>query len=133
MADLLKDGLAFLTKQLRAHASQTVTYARGANSVQVQATFGSKLLKLNDMFGNIRLEWTDLDFCIPAADLESILIDPNDPDHGDEIFVIQADQNEVQVYEVEHVNGEPPWRWSDPHQSMYRIHAKYMRTESIPY
>lgn len=133
MADMLKDGLAFLTSQLRANASQTVTYTRGPESIDVQATFGKKLLKINDQFGGVRLEWTDMDFLIPAADVAPILIDPKNPDDGDLIFVSQPDQNQVQVYIVEHIESESPWMWSDPHQSMYRIHGKHVRTDAIPY
>lgn len=126
MADLLKSGLAWLTGQLKANASQTVTYARGMDSVSVQATFGQKLLKIDDGFGGIRIEWTDMDFCIPAADLtfgSGLVI----PERGDLVHVhIGAD---TETFEVFPFGNEPPWRWSDPHQSMLRIHCKHIGTE----
>lgn len=134
MADMLADGIAFLTKQLRAIASQTVTYARGTNSVQAQATFGKKLLKLDDGFGGIRMEYTDIDFMIPSSDLDWVALGGNAfPTRGDQVFVTQKDQNRVQVFEVFPFGNEAPWRWSDPHQSMYRIHTKWINTESLGY
>ena len=132
MADLLRDGLAFLTKQLKAYASVSIVYARGYDSVDVQATLGNKLLKLDDGFGGIRMEWTDLDLLIPAADLTFAYGgDPITPERGDLVYLTQGHQ--VQVYEVFPFGNEPPWRWADPHQSMYRIHAKWINTESIGY
>ncbi len=128
MADMLKDGLAFLTSQLKAYASQTVTYARGYDSVEVQATFGQKLLKIDDGFGNIRMEWTDLDFCIPAADLHFGDLVTITPTRGDLIYILAGDQYET--FEVMPFGGDAAWRWSDPHQSMYRIHAKHIGTEA---
>lgn len=126
MADLLKDGLAFLTAQLKAHASETVTYARGYDTVDVQATFGQKLLKLDDGNGGIRMEWTDLDFCVPAADLD-FGSGPVEPERGDQIYVTAG--SETQVFEVVPFGSDPPWRWSDPHQSMLRIHTKRISTD----
>jgi hypothetical protein len=132
MADMLADGLAFLTKTLKASASQTVTYARGTQSVQAQATFGNKLLKLTDEFGQIRMQWTDMDFCIPASDLPfATWSGPDNPDRGDLVYVSQPDQNQVQVFEVFPFGTEPPWRWADPHQSMYRVHCKYIDKEAL--
>ena len=61
-ADLLQWGLAALTVEMTAHASQPIVYARGAQSVDTRATFGSKLLKLDDGQGGLRMEWTDMDF-----------------------------------------------------------------------
>lgn len=126
MPDMLATGLAWLTGQLKANASQTVTYTRGNLGVDVQATFGKKLLKLDDGFGGIRMEWTDIDFLIPAADLSfdglSIL-----PSRGDLIFVTVGYQ--VQTYQVFPYGTDPAWRWSDPGQTMMRIHAKYVSGE----
>ena len=74
MANLLKDGLAFLTTQMQQYASEPVTYTRGVDSVLVLAVFGRKLLKLDDGMGGTRLEWTDLDFLI-AADADFAFTD----------------------------------------------------------
>lgn len=121
MSDLIKDGLAWLTGQLRENVSQVVTYARGSDAVDVPATLGRKLLKLDDGMGGIRIEWTDMDFLIPAADLVMDGV-PLVPQRGDRVFLIAA--YDVQEFEVFPFGNEPAWRWSDPNQSMYRIHTK---------
>jgi hypothetical protein len=43
MGDLLKDGLAWLTTQLKASASQPVTYVRGGDMIAVYATLGQTM------------------------------------------------------------------------------------------
>lgn len=124
--DVMARGMAWLTGQLQAHASQPVVYQRGNAKVALCATFGRKLLKLDDGEGGIRMEWTDRDFLIPAASLVigggAVL-----PKRGDLVRV--AAGAEVLVYEVGAPGGEPPWTWSDPFRRMLRIHAKQVGTE----
>lgn len=126
MPDMLRDALAFLTEQLATHAARTVTYEQDGEAVEVRATFGRKLLRLADEFGSTRIEWTDMDFLIPATDL-AIADVPITPRRGDRVRV--SEEDEVQTFEVLPFGNEPPWRWSDPHQSMYRIHTKHIGTE----
>ena len=38
-------------------------------AIAVQATIGRTLLKLEDGYGGVQMQWTDRDFLIPAADL----------------------------------------------------------------
>lgn len=123
MADMLKDGMAWLAGQLKASCSVEVAYTRGYDTVLVQATLGRKLLKLDDGLGNVRMEWTDLDLIIKADDL--ILphdSEPLTPERGDVIFVEAP--YDTEIYEVAPYGNEPCWRWCDPHQTMVRIHAK---------
>jgi hypothetical protein len=122
MGDMLQQGLAYLTQALKASASQTVTYVRGTQSVDVQAVLGSKLLKIDDGFGGLRIQWTDMDFLIPGADL-TFDGDPIIPHRGDLIYLPIGDQ--IQQFEVVPFGNEPPWRWSDPNQTMVRIHTKH--------
>lgn len=119
--DILKDGLAWLTRQLSTYAAETVTYTRGYDSVDVPAVFGKKLLKIDDGMGGIRVEWTDMDFLIPADSLR-FGGDLVTPQRGDLIHITAP--YDVQTFEVLPFGSEPAWRWSDPHQSMYRIHTK---------
>lgn len=129
MADMLADGLAWLTDQLKAFVSQTVTYARGTSSVQVQATFGNKLLRIEDNVGNVRVEWTDMDFLIKSADLNFGGV-PITPTRGDLIFTNIG--TDVQIFQASPYGpNEPVWRWSDPHQSIVRIHAKHVKDQSV--
>jgi hypothetical protein len=118
MPDLLHFGLDWLAGKLKEHASRTVVYRRGGNQVSVQATIGRTLMKIAVDEG-VRMEWTDRDFLIVAADLV-LAGNRIDPLRGDQ--VIDAGR----VYEVMAPGGEPPWRWSDPFGHMLRIHTKFV-------
>lgn len=123
MADLLRDGLAWLTTQLAANASQTVLYARGSSSVSVLATLGTQVLKLTDADGGERIEWTDLDLLIPFAGFTFDGTTPIVPTRGDTATVTQ--HGFARTYEVAPYGpDEPVWRWSDPHRSQLRVHFK---------
>jgi len=126
--DMLADGLAWLTGQLETVASQEVTYARGYEAVAVPATLGKKLLKLDDGFGGIRMQWTDMDFLIPAA-LLVLSGAPTTPQRGDLIYLPVA--YDVETYEVLAFGNDPPWRWCDPGQTMLRIHTKRIDPNNI--
>ncbi len=122
MADILQAGIQVLTGLLKTYASQKITYVRGYDSVDVQATYGKKLLKIDDGFGGIRLQWTDMDFLIPAADLFFSYGDLVIPHRGDIIYLTIGDQ--TQTFEVFPFGNEPPWRFSDPYQQIIRVHTK---------
>jgi hypothetical protein len=129
MPDMLATGLAFLTDQLAKYASQPVTIVRGVEMTNdVPATFGNKLLKLDDGFGGIRMEWTDLDLLIPAVDYAFSNVQVP-PERGDLAILMIGHQ--IETFEVFPFGNEAPWRWADPHQSMLRIHYKYVNEESI--
>jgi hypothetical protein len=124
--DLLQFGSDWLAAKLREHASRPVVYRRGAAEVAVQATIGRTLLKLDDGYGGVRMEWTDRDFLIHAADLvlggNAVL-----PERGDVIREAQGGQ--TFVYEVMAPGKEPAWRWSDVYRKVFRIHTKQVGTE----
>jgi hypothetical protein len=128
MADMLASGLAYLTDQLTEFAAQDVTYTRGTIVLTVPAVLGKKLLKLYDDIGVARLEWTDMDFLIAAADLivgglHSL------PARGDLVTITLADGTQS-VFEVAPYGpSDPPWRWSDPNQTMLRVHTKQIQTQ----
>jgi hypothetical protein len=126
MSDIIQEGISFLNGILKTMASQMVTYARGYDSVNVLATFGSKLLAISDDEGNIRMEWTDMDFSIACADLDfgSGVIKPQ---RGDIVYVTTT--GNVQIFEVMAYGNEPPWRYYDPYQIRYLIHAKFVGVE----
>jgi hypothetical protein len=127
MQDLLRSGQAWLADQLREHVATEVTYRRGADEATVRATIGRTLLKLDDGMGGVRMEWTDRDYLIRAADL---VLGGNQaqPQRGDQIREVVG--AETLVYEVLAPGDEPPWRWADPHRQMLRIHTKQIATES---
>ena len=121
MPDLLRLGQQWLASKLKSHASSTVVYVRGANQVSVSATIGRTLMKLDDGYGGIRMQWTDRDFLIAPLDLIiaglAITSEPGDT-------ILETVGTKVYTYEVNAPGGEPAWRWSDPHRSLYRIHTK---------
>jgi len=126
MPDLLQTGQEWLADQLKEHASRQVVYVRGAQQVAAQATIGRTLLKLDDGYGGVRMEWTDRDFLIQAADL-LLGGSPVLPRRGDQIRETVGAQ--TFVFEVMAPGKEPPWRWSDPFRKMLRIHTKQVATE----
>jgi len=69
MADMLRAGQEWLANQLKAHASRTVVYLRGANQTSVTAIIGRTLMKLEDGYGGIHMQWTDRDFLVPPEEL----------------------------------------------------------------
>jgi hypothetical protein len=126
MSDILRTGSDWLADQLKAHVSRTVVYRRGTAEVAVQATVGRTLLKLDDGYGGVRVEWTDRDFLIHAADLvlgAAVVL----PERGD--TVREAVGTKTFVYEVMAPGKEPPWRWSDVYRKVLRIHTKQIGTE----
>jgi len=119
--DLLRRGMAWLADQSRQQLAQQVQYARGAQSVPLQATFGQSLLKLEDGQGHLVMEWTDADIVIAAADLilGGVLTQPQ---RGDTVTTVY--RGNTLAYEVLPIKGEPPWRWSDPFNTQMRVHLK---------
>src|SRR5262245_13604145 len=126
MTDLLQTGLSWLSDQLKEHASREVVYVRGSDQVSVRATLGRTLLKLDDGYGGVRMEWTARDFLMPAADLVRAG-PPVLPQRGDKIRETVGSQ--VFVFEVLAPGKEPPWRWSDPFRKTLRIHTKQIAVE----
>jgi hypothetical protein len=126
MSDIIQEGIAFLNGVLKTTASQLVTYARGYDSVDVLATFGSKLLAISDDEGNIRMEWTDMDFSIACADLD-FGNGTIKPQRGDIVYVTTT--GNIQIFEVMPYGNEPAWKYYDPFQIRYLIHAKFVGVE----
>jgi hypothetical protein len=121
MPDLLQTGSDWLADQLKTHAARQVVYRRGLQQIVVQATVGRTLLKLDDGYGGVRMEWTDRDFLIHAADLV-LGGSPTLPERGDVIRETQGAK--TFIYEVMAPGKEPAWRWSDVFRKVLRIHTK---------
>ncbi len=121
MADLLRTGTAWLAGKLKAVASQAVSYRRGSASVSLHATVGSSLLKVTDTFGNVQVVRTERDYLFTAADLVLSGIRTT-PQRGD--VIDDATSGVTAHYEILAPDGEPPWRYSDPAETMIRVHTK---------
>ena len=126
MADLLRQGSAWLDGQRHMHLTQTVLYQRGAESIELSATIGRTEFEQADEYGVLH-RTESRDYIIRAADLvlagETVL-----PKAGDQIR--ETDGALTHVYEVMAPGGEPPWRYSDPYRVALRIHTKHVKTET---
>lgn len=125
MTDLLSKGSAWLDDQRTKHATKTVTYARGASSVDVSATVGRTVFQIDN--GHAVLERTEArDYLILTADL---VLDgsPALPERGDRIR--ESEGGATFVYEVMAPGKEPHWRYSDPYRKTLRIHTKQVDVE----
>jgi hypothetical protein len=127
MSNLLQAGQAWLADQLKTHAASTVIYQRGNQQVTVAATIGRTLLKLEDAYGGVHLQWTDRDYLIQAADLVIASVQVL-PERGDVIREPTAD-GKTYLYEVMAPGSEPHWRWSDVYRKLLRIHTKQIGVE----
>ncbi|MCL4742276.1 MAG: hypothetical protein KJZ54_08740 [Phycisphaerales bacterium] len=125
MADLLEQGAAFLDDRRHTHLTRTVTYQRGADSVDLAATVGRTVFEQADESGFIR-KVESRDFLVRRTEL---VIGGSEtlPKAGDRIR--EPDGELTQVYEVMAPGGEPPFRWSDPYRKVLRIHTKHIATE----
>jgi len=128
MANLLDQASVMVDKARHEHASRTVTYARGVNSVVLQATVGRTEAEQADEFGLYhRVE--SRDFLIRTGDLvlaAAVVL----PEAGDKIR--ESDGATDFVYEVMAFGGEPPFRYSDPQRRVLRVHTKHVLTEPTP-
>ena len=117
MADLLAQGAAWLEQQRTRHLTTSVTYVRGAHSVVVAATIGRTKFETDDGTA-VRVEFTDRDFLILAADL--VL-------GGQATVPARGDLIREGVMEFEVLD----WRFSDPYRQTLRITTKHVgATES---
>ena len=114
MGDLLRQGSQWLGAMLKQHASSPVTYRRGDTELELQATAGRTEYEIEDDYG-LRVAAHVTDFLVAAADFEPTF---GEPEAGDRIIVDAA------VFEVMSLAGQGHWRWSDPHRTTIRIHAK---------
>ncbi len=126
MTDLLEQGAAWLDDQRHSFLTRTVVYQRGDSSVQVQATVGQTVFRIDDGYGgSVRV--VQRDYLIRGEDL---VLDGDEvlPQRGDRVREVQG--NKVFVHEVMGPGGsEPDWRYSDPHRRTLRIHTKHTGTE----
>jgi hypothetical protein len=126
MADMLRTGQEWLANQLKTHASSTVVYQKGVSQASVVAIIGRTLMKIEDGYGGVHMQWTDRDFLIAPNELvlasSQVL-----PERGDTIR--ESMDGKVYIYEVNAPGSEPPWRWSDPHRKLLRIHTKQIGIE----
>jgi len=110
MTDLLSQGAAWLEAQRTKHLTREVTYVRGNDQATVPATIGRTRFETDDGTA-VRVEYTDRDFLIRAADLV-LAGQLTDPERGD---LIREEGREFEVLD---------WRYSDPYRLTLRVTTK---------
>lgn len=115
--NMLSNGMAWLSSQLKAHASESVIYRRGSVSITVTAVRGSSAANETNQQGQ-QVRVFIRDFLIKAADLviESVATKPVP---GDQIELANGE-----IYEVMTDGADPGWRWSDPQHTTLRVHTQ---------
>ena len=126
MGNLFECGNAWLADQLKAHGSSEVTYQRGADQVEVQATIGKTEFEVDDGSGIIQ-RFQSRDYLIQTDDLQ-LGGQATLPVAGDRVRETVGDQ--TFVYEVLAPGNEPHFRYSDPFRKVLRIHTKHVGTEN---
>lgn len=120
MPDLLDTAHEWLEAQRRAHLTKTVTYSRGADSVDLPVTIGRTVWEQVSGEATVaRIE--SRDFLLTAADLilASVLTVPQVGDR-----IVEAAGNGTRTYEVVAPGAEQPWRYSDFGRRTIRVHTK---------
>ena len=115
MTNLLKKGIEFLADKLKVHASETVIYKRGLDTVNIQATVGKTNYQIEDDSG-LKIGGEIVDFIFQTVDLVingSLTI----PKTGDRVEV------DGRIYEALFIN-DGCWRYSDPYRKIIRFHTK---------
>lgn len=132
MANILSSAAATLAQQLKAHASVSIVYRRGSQSVTLSATLGRQLLRTIDARGNSKIERADRDFIITAADLKLDGSTVATPQRGDQILVSAGTY--WQRFDVMPVSSEGAWRACDHADAptLLRIHAKFVAVVPDP-
>lgn len=113
MPNLMADAASWLADQMQAYVATSITYQGGGADLSITATKGTSGHQVDTLSGVI--SWFDQDWLIPASVLGRT------PASGHKI-VCGTEQ-----YEVLPPTGENAWRWSDNHQTIYRIHTKRIK------
>lgn len=120
MSDILEKGAKWLAKKRNAHMTRTVTYIRGSDAIEINATVGRSEFEESDDYGQL-LRHQSRDYLVLTEDLV-IGGAQTTPMPGD---VIQDEEGKATVnYEVMSPGGQPAWRYTDGQHQTLRIHTK---------
>jgi len=125
MADMLQEASAWLEEKRHEHCTVPVTYVRGDDSVELQATIGRTIFEQRDDYGVLE-KVESRDFLVRAEDLV-VGGDRTLPERGDRVR--EEQDGKVYVYEVMAPGREPHYRFSDPYRKTLRIHTKQVDVE----
>lgn len=123
---MLESAVGWLGDMRSQHLSRTVTYVRGAESVELSATLGDTRYELTDDAGaTVQAKATDF---IVAADELMLGGAVAKPQIGDRIRLPAGAK--VLVFEVLDLAGAGHYRPADPFGKALRIHAKQIDEET---
>lgn len=123
MSNQLQAAASWLAGVFKANESQLVTYRRGNLSVQIQATLDAQLLRVDDAKGQTKVERTDRDFIITAADLR-LAGQAVTPERGDYIDLPFA--GVIQRFVAKPYGKDAAWRYEDATGFLIRIHTGFV-------
>ncbi len=126
-ADVLKTASDWLGRMFQQHASRSVIYSRGSDSVEITATAGRTVHEVSTNLG-VSVEIESRDYIFPISQL--VLGDgQTEPQAGDRITELQ-DATEY-VYEVMPLGKALPaigesacYRYCDADHTTIRVHTK---------
>lgn len=118
MSDMMQGAMQWLREQRKEHMSHPVLYRRGNSSVELAATTGRTVFRIDEGYGRY-VRSVSRDFLFHAGDL---VIDGlvTEPEAGDAIIDAGF------VYELMAPGGEPVWRFADSCDQTVRAHTKFM-------
>lgn len=121
----LSDGAGWLFQQLKTHAAVTVTYVRGADTIDLEAVKGRGEAESEGEEGfDVRQELVD--WLFDAADLvlggQTVK-----PRQGDMVKWTTA--GETRIYLVGETGAQSPWKYSDQGETRLRVHTTFHGTE----
>jgi len=130
MPNVLQQGEAWLSGQMKTHAGTAIAYRRdGSTDASITARVGQTAFKYTDSSG-ATIRTITRDFII---DVDDLVLDGTraEPRVGDEIIEDDTDGLVRRTYMVTSVNSEPAWKWSGQHRTSVRIHTLETDSENI--
>lgn len=116
MANMLQTGAGWLIDQLAEHASNTVSYRRGGQSVSLAATKCPVRSETDEEFGILLIGECDWIIKASVLILGGATVEPQKND-----LIVESDGQEWQVLGG---SGEDVFRPLEPHRQAFRIHTK---------
>jgi len=126
MLDLMRWGSDWLEEQRNALMARPVTYVRGNQSIDLPASIGRTIFRLDKGSGATE-RYEARDYLILSRDL-ILGGTPTLPLRGDRIR--EAAGNRIFVYEVLAPGNEPHFKYSDGYRKTLRVHTKLVATET---
>jgi hypothetical protein len=109
-----------LNQRLKDRVGKQIIYHAGNNSINITTVIGRTAFRIRD-WNVSRLLWSDRDYFVNVDDLviNGVKIQPARGHWFEEIT-----PQSTETFEVSAPDGEQTWRYSDPEQTVYRIHTK---------